>query len=174
MTALGKRARSARRTLRETLGYEPSQGEIATALGWSQSKFSKMELGQQERLSVDDIHALATQLRVDEYWLFTGRNPAPVSDLAMQVDRLELDHWGESAVLETARREAKRYAEQQAAARQASGLFTRSVDAMMRAGLSREIAEAAASEALRPLPDTESSPASGQGEDLRTPWRAQA
>ena len=117
MQELGKRVRKARRDLAVALEREPSQGELAASLGWSQSKFSKVELGQQERLSVDELHALAVELRVEEYWLLTGRHPQPVGNLAMQIDRLDLDPWGEAAVLETARREAKRVAEMKEQAR---------------------------------------------------------
>ena len=115
MKALGKRARQARGQLRETLGLgrEPTQAQIADALGWSQQKYSNLENGKQERISIEDLGQLAAQLRVDEYWLLTGRNPQPVSDLAMEISRLNLDQWGEAAVLETARREAERYTEQQ-------------------------------------------------------------
>ncbi len=144
MQALGDRAKSARVDLKATLGLdkEPSQADVAAALGWSQQKYSKLERGVIERVTVDEVHSLAVQLRVDEYWLFTGRHPQPVSDLAMQIDRLDLDHWGEAAVLETARREAKRFAEQQAQAPE--GSFTQAVEKMMAAGLDRETSERAA------------------------------
>lgn len=107
VTSLGQRARDAR------LGLGISQAEAADYLGWSQQKYSKVEQGLVERLTLSEVRQLAAYLRVDEYYLFTGKHPH-LSMLAMQIDRLELDQWGEQAVLETARREAKRAEEQQA------------------------------------------------------------
>lgn len=168
MQALGERARQSRIALRQTLGLErpPSQTDIANALGWSQAKYSKVELGQQERLSVDDVHALAVHLRVDEYWLFTGRHSTPISDLAMQINRLELDHWGEAAVLETARREAKRYAEQQASK---DAEVSRAVAAMAAAGVPSDMAERAARSlaSLPSLQESDESPAGAPRESGR-------
>lgn len=108
--AFGRRVRQSRMALDPPV----SQEELAKALGWSQAKFSKVELGRVERVTPAEVRQLAAQLRVDDYWLFTGRHPQRVSDLAAQIDRLDLDEWGQRAVLEVARREAARASDQQA------------------------------------------------------------
>jgi len=108
MVAFGQRMKQARRSFIPRL----SQEKAAERLGWSQQKYSKMENGNIGVVTIADVRRLATLLRVDDYWLFTGRHASAVGPLAGQVDRLDLDEWGEQAVLETARREAQRVADQ--------------------------------------------------------------
>ena len=147
------------RDARLALPGKPSQGELAQRLGWTQQKVSRIERGQSE-VSVDDFHALADALLEDPYYLFTGKRAASVGTLAAQVDRLTLDHWGEDAVLQTAQREARRYAEQQARSSEVS----EHVERLVAAGFPRAEAQRAAEVMLGTARTSETDPEATQEE----------
>jgi transcriptional regulator with XRE-family HTH domain len=141
--ALGARVRAARVALPREDGREVSQAEVAARIGWNQQRYSKIESGRQKTLSVEDLHALAGALDEDPYYLFTGLRVQNVSHLAAQIDRLDLDEWGQDAVLETAQREARRTREQRS--------FLEEADAIERDLRSAGIDDQAIERALRRL-----------------------
>jgi transcriptional regulator with XRE-family HTH domain len=155
---LGARVRAARRRARS--GDEITQVELGRLSGLGQQVVSKIERGAQKTLSPDQVQCLARALGEDPYYLFTGTRPHEFGPVAGRIHQIEsaakaagapLDFYAADNIIAVAEREAQRVREQNVESE-----FERVRQALITAGVDRDLLDRAAPAAMKMLLERES------------------